>query len=100
MNAPAYFLFNLTAIHDAAGMKPYQDQVQQTLAAYQATVLTGGAEAEVIEGPAVQGKFFMLRFDSQEQARAWYHSPEYQAIIGHRHASASCHAILLAGLPL
>jgi len=63
-------------------------------------VLVGGGEVETVEGAAAQGVFFILRFDSAADAKAWYQSAEYQAIIGHRHASASCQAILLAGLPL
>jgi len=100
MGNPAYFLFNVTAIHDPAAMKPYQDQVQATIARYEGTVIIAGGDVESIEGPAAQGHYFVLRFNSMEAAKAWYGSAEYQSIVGHRHAAASTHALLLAGLPL
>jgi len=100
MSQPAYFLFNVTAVHNPEGMKPYQAKVLDTITAHHGSVLVGGGEVETVEGVAAQGVFFILRFDSAADAKAWYQSAEYQAIIGHRHASASCQAILLAGLPL
>lgn len=100
MSQPAYFVFNVTAIHNPEGMKPYQAKVLDTITAHNGTVLVGAGDVETVEGPAAQGVFFVLRFDSMAAAKAWYQSADYQAIIGHRHASASCKAILLAGLPL
>jgi uncharacterized protein (DUF1330 family) len=100
MSQPAYFVFNVTAIHNPEGMKPYQAKVLDTISVHHGTVLVGGGEVETVEGPAAQGAFFVLRFDSLEAAKAWYQSADYQAIISHRHASASCQAIVLTGLPL
>lgn len=100
MSQAAYFVFHVTAIHDLAGMKPYQDKVLDTVTAHHGTLIVGGGEVETVEGPAAEGKFFVVRFDSMDAARAWYHSPEYQAILGYRRASATCQAVLLAGLPL
>lgn len=100
MSHPAYFVFNVTAIHNPEGMKPYLEKVQSTIAAHRGTMLIGGGEVESFEGNPARGKFFVLRFDSMAAAKAWYQSPDYQAIIGHRHASASGHAVLLEGLPL
>jgi uncharacterized protein (DUF1330 family) len=100
MSHPAYFIFNVTAVHDAEGMKPYQEKVRATVAAYYGTLLIGGGEVETIEGAPAQGKFFVLRFESMAAAKAWYQSPDYQAIVGHRHAASSCDAVLLEGLPL
>lgn len=98
MNTPAYFVFNVTAIHDPQGMLPYQAAVLETISAHHGSVLVGGGAVDSVEGESV-GKYFIVRFDSMAAARAWYVSPAYQHIIGHRHASASCQAVLLAGLP-
>jgi uncharacterized protein (DUF1330 family) len=98
MSTPAYFVFNVTAIHDPQGMLPYQAAVLETISAHHGRLLVGGGVVDRVEGQA-EGKFFIVRFDSMESARAWYASPAYQHILGHRHASASCQAVLLAGLP-
>lgn len=98
MSAPAYFVFNVTAIHDPEGMLPYQEKVLETVTTHKGTLIVGGGEVETVEGPAAQGKFFVVRFDSMEAAKAWYHSPAYQSIIGYRHAAATGQATLLAGL--
>jgi uncharacterized protein (DUF1330 family) len=100
MQTPAYFVFNVTSIHDPQGMLPYQQKVLETVIAHHGSLLVGGGEVDSVEGPAVQGKFFIVRFDSTEAAQAWYHSPDYQSIIGHRHAAASCQTYLLTGLPV
>jgi uncharacterized protein (DUF1330 family) len=100
MSHPAYFVFNVTAVHDAEGMKPYLEKVLATITAHNGTMLTGGGAVETVEGTPARGKFFVLRFDSMAAAKAWYQSPDYQAIVGHRHAAASCDAVLLEGLPL
>ena len=100
MNQAAYFVFHVTAIHNPKGMQPYQEKVLDTVTAHHGTLIVGGGEVATIEGPATEGKFFIVRFASMAAARAWYHSADYQAILGYRHASASCKAVLLAGLPL
>ncbi|MEC5207503.1 uncharacterized protein (DUF1330 family) [Vogesella perlucida] len=100
MNHAAYFVFHVTAIHNPEGMQPYQAKVLDTVTAHHGTLIVGGGEVETIEGPAAEGKFFIVRFENMAAAKAWYHSADYQAILGYRHASASSNAILLAGLPL
>ncbi len=42
----------------------------------------------------------ILEFASVEAARAWYVSPDDQAIIGKRHAAATSNAIILAGFEM
>jgi uncharacterized protein (DUF1330 family) len=65
------------------------------------TVMQSGGKAIVFQnGPeVVEGKLgstiVILEFPSVEQAREWYNSPDYQAIIGERHAAADCNAAIL-----
>jgi uncharacterized protein (DUF1330 family) len=40
----------------------------------------------------------VLEFPSVERARAFWASPEYGAIVGIRHATATSHAVLVEGL--
>jgi len=40
----------------------------------------------------------IIEFPSVEVARDWYHSPEYQAVIGQRLAAAESNAVILGGV--
>jgi uncharacterized protein (DUF1330 family) len=42
----------------------------------------------------------VLEFDSMEAARAWYHSPEYQAVVGKRRASAQVNVAIVGGFEM
>ncbi len=57
-------------------------------------VIYGATEG--IEGPAPDG-IIMLEFPSAEAAKAWYHSPGYQAAIPFRQKAADYRAILVEG---
>jgi Domain of unknown function (DUF1330) len=42
----------------------------------------------------------ILEFVSIEAARGWYNSPEYQAVVGQRHAAAECNAVIVGGFEM
>jgi uncharacterized protein (DUF1330 family) len=52
---------------------------------------------QVLEGDAPDG-MVMLKFDSAEQARAWYESPEYQAALPHRLRCGDWQAFIVEGV--
>jgi uncharacterized protein (DUF1330 family) len=52
---------------------------------------------EAFEGDAPDG-VVLLEFPTADDARAWYHSPEYQAAIPHREKGAPYRALLIEGL--
>lgn len=97
--APAYFIVDVV-IHDPDGMKPYQEKVAQTYPPFSGKLLVLAGKTEVIEGAGPSGLTVILEFPSMAQAKAWHDSPDYQAIIGYRHAAAQSHAYLVEGLPL
>ncbi len=82
----AYVVGN-ESIHDQAKYEEYRTQVRSTLAIYGGRVLSAGPIAEVLEGEP-KALAFVIEFESLERAKEWYVSPEYQAIIGLRHAAA------------
>lgn len=94
---PAYFILEID-IHDPEGMKPYLEGTGATLEPYTVTPLIYGGTLDAIEGEAPRGKIVMLRFDSLAQARDWYASPAYQAILGHRLSAAHNRAYIIEGL--
>ena len=41
-----------------------------------------------MEGDPLYPRVVLVKFPSKDAARSWYDSAEYQAVAGHRHASA------------
>ena len=75
----AYLVANYKLTNPEA-YRAYVPAVLPTLEAHGAEVLVADYESEAIEG-APHRVTIVLRFPSKEAARAWYRSPEYQAII-------------------
>ncbi|TNH07000.1 DUF1330 domain-containing protein [Testudinibacter sp. TR-2022] len=99
MSHPAYFILEV-AIKDHEAMQPYLDKAAATLTAFGGVPIAGSGNIVPLEGdaPAAGSKVVMLRFDSMETAQAWYHSPAYQAILGHRLQAADNRAYLVEGV--
>jgi uncharacterized protein (DUF1330 family) len=79
----------------------YRTYTQQTLATiekYGGKFIVRGGQTETLEGDWQPGRFVILEFPSVEQARTWYSSPEYMAIIGIRHHAANSRMILVQGV--
>ena len=75
----AYLIANYKVTNPEA-FEAYPAAVGPTLEAYGAEVLVADFESEVMEGSPEQMSV-ILKFSSKEDARAWYNSPEYQAVI-------------------
>ena len=61
------------------------------------SAFTGSAfdvAAKTIEGTPPGPQTVILKFESTEAAKAWYESPEYQAVVGKRLAATKGFAIL------
>jgi uncharacterized protein (DUF1330 family) len=97
MSQPAYFILEID-IHDAEGMKPYLAKAGATLMPFAATTLVNGGAIDTLEGEAPRGKVVVLRFASMAQAQAWYASPAYREVLGHRLSAASNRAYFVEGL--
>lgn len=97
MTKPAYFILEID-IHDRVALQPYLDTVGATVAPYAPQSLVHGNTIDPLEGDAPQGNIVMLRFASMADARAWYGSDAYQAILKHRLSAAHNRAYLVEGL--
>jgi len=53
--------------------------------------------AQVLEGDWNYMRTVLLEFPSEEQATAWYHSPEYQSLAEHRVAASDANIVLIKG---
>jgi uncharacterized protein (DUF1330 family) len=71
-----YIIAEVT-IHDRDGYEDYKKQVAPTIEAYGGRILARGGYAEALEGTAVGDRVVILEFDTVEQARRWWASPEY-----------------------
>jgi uncharacterized protein (DUF1330 family) len=52
---------------------------------------------ETLEGESPDG-VVVLQFPTVEDAKAWYHSPAYQAAVPHRQKGADYRAFIVQGL--
>jgi uncharacterized protein (DUF1330 family) len=73
-----YFVANYT-ITNRAEYKEYLAAVGPSLEAHGAEIIIVDRDSELLEGSAGQVTV-VLRFATKAAARAWYESPEYQAI--------------------
>jgi uncharacterized protein (DUF1330 family) len=92
-----YAIFN-EHIRDQAGYDGYLAKAVPTLGQFGGRPLIVADGPEVIE-PEWQGsRIVVIEFDSVDAARNWYNSPEYQAVVGERHASCDAGAVIVPGL--
>lgn len=96
MPKPAYFVFE-TTIRAPDKMTPYLAKVAETLEPFGGKRLVVGGKVLPVEGSAPQGVFVILEFADVATAHAWYASPAYQEILGHRHAASDSDAFIVEG---
>lgn len=94
---PKGYVIFTEQVHDSAALQEYAAKAMATLLEAGGRPLVADHNAETLEGQWPGNQTVVLEFDSVEAARAWYQSPEYQAIIGLRHAAADSNAVIVAG---
>lgn len=87
-------------VHDAEGMNQYAAKAVPTILASGGTPIVAGPPDDVLEGEWHGTQTVILEFPSVEDARAWFRSDEYQAIVGARHAAADTNAIIVSGFEM
>lgn len=89
-----YLIFTEQII-DQAVYDEYVSAVMPTIEKYNGHVLIVQDDPTVLEGSWHGSRTVVLEFDSPDVAIGWYHSPEYQAIIGKRHTSTQTNVIIV-----
>ena len=84
-------------VTDPEEYRTYTQQTQGTLDKYGGKFLVRGGQHETLEGDWQAKRIVIIEFPSVEQAKVWYHSPEYTAIIGIRQHSTVSRIILVQG---
>jgi uncharacterized protein (DUF1330 family) len=93
---PAYVIFDIH-VDDPDAYAPYRGPAGEAVAAHGGRYLARGGAAEVLEGEWELDRLVVLEFPSMEQAKAWYHSPEYQEVAPIRHAASRGRAVIVEG---
>jgi len=94
--AKGYVIVNVRVV-DPAGYPEYSRRAQETVSAFGGTYLVRGATPEIMEGTPHVDRFVVLEFPSLAQARSWYASDEYRAVIGLRQRAAESELFFIEG---
>jgi uncharacterized protein (DUF1330 family) len=89
----AYFIAQYV-VNDAKLYREYQAAAGATIQAAGGEIVAFDVAAETIEGTPPGPQTVVLKFESTEAAKAWYQSPEYQAVVGKRLAATTGFAII------
>ena len=77
----AYLIF-VHKVTDADKLNnDYLPRAVESLGPYAPEILVVDQDIEVIEGDSDDTRTVVLKFKNKDEAKRWYYSPEYQAII-------------------
>ncbi len=74
---PAYVVSEVSEVVDAAKMEEYRTLAQAAIERYGGRYIVRGGVWEAIEGEWALERVVVVEFPTVEQAKVWYHSPEY-----------------------
>ncbi len=93
----AGYVFGEIEVTDPAAYEDYRKQVMAVVTKYGGRFLVRGGKLETLEGGWAPKRFVALEFPSMEQARKFYHSPEYAPLIALRQKASRGKLILVEG---
>ena len=93
----AYFISFRDTMKDAARYAAYAQKAGASMAGREAKVIVANGAVTPLEGAPPDG-VVIIEFPSVEAAKAWYESPEYQAVVGERLAVTEGRAVIVEGL--
>jgi uncharacterized protein (DUF1330 family) len=80
---PKGYIIARVSVEDADAYANYARGAFEAMGKYGARILARGGKSDALEGVARPRKV-ILEFDSYDQAKAYFNSPEYQAARQHR----------------
>ncbi|MFT4040075.1 MAG: DUF1330 domain-containing protein [Thermomicrobiales bacterium] len=92
---PAYVIVG-DRVTDPDMLAAYARGVGETLRPFGGRLTVGGGAVEVLEGAWLPERLIILTFPDAAQARAWYASPAYQAIVAQRVDATETHFFVIA----
>lgn len=94
---PGYIIATLNSIHDSYAFAEYQKSASASFNKYGAKFLVNSRNVEPLDGNWQPSGVVVVEFESYEQAKKFYDSPEYQAVITQRFDSADSAVIIADG---
>jgi uncharacterized protein (DUF1330 family) len=95
----AYFIAQYT-VNDKDLYAEYSQGAGPTIGASGGELISFDVAAETIEGEPPGPQTVVLKFDSVEQAKAWYNSADYQKVVGKRLESTTGFALISQSMHL
>jgi uncharacterized protein (DUF1330 family) len=95
---PAYVITYLE-VTDPEAFQAYRKVAGPTFGPYGGRPIVVDGQFEVLEGMVEPKSVVVIEFESMEQARRWYASPEYAKTIPMRQSAASASLVLVEGVP-
>jgi uncharacterized protein (DUF1330 family) len=99
--APAHakgYMIAEIAVTNPVAYEEYKTLVAPMITKFGGRYLTRGGKSEALEGAAPGGRVIILEFPSYAEAKAFYDSPEYRAILHHRTDNATSRVTVIEGL--
>ncbi len=90
----AAFFIAQYVVNDPAGYQEYQAGAGPTLAAHGGELVSFDVASETVEGSPPGPQTVIIKFETTEQAKGWYNSPDYQAVVGKRLAATEGFAVI------
>ena len=85
-------------VKDPTRYEDYKKMVPPSLEKFGGRFIVRGGKTHTLEGDWAPKRFVMVEFPSVEQAKAWWHSPEYRAARDLRWATAESQMIIAEGI--
>jgi len=76
----------------------YIQKVPQTIERFGGKYLARGGQIEVLSGDWNPSRLIIVEFDSMDEFKSWWNSPQYRAIAALRERSAKTNAVVVKGL--
>jgi uncharacterized protein (DUF1330 family) len=84
-------------VTDQQVYEEYRKLVPGTVEQYGGRFVVRGGATEQLEGDWQPKRLVVIEFDSVEQARKWYRSPEYAPAMALRHKAAKANVLIVEG---
>jgi len=94
---PGYVVVEIE-VTDPIKYETYKELAPLSVRKYGGRYLVRGEPVETLEGKWSPKRFVILRFDSKEQAKAWWNSPEYREAKLLRQTSTRTEMICVQGI--
>jgi uncharacterized protein (DUF1330 family) len=93
----AYAVAHMRRVTMGPAIVEYLERIDATLAPFGGHFIVHGGDFELLEG-SWPGNLIVIEFPDREQARAWYNSEAYQAVVTLRTDNSDSDVIMIDGV--